>query len=123
MRENNKHFIDEKTSALIINLLGEQIIRQNIELARIEKDFERHKTNIRTERYNAVTHSEERLREGWQTEVDKLLNVIATNNFSTLKGDELRDILERRKLSTKGRNHELIKRIEEDNLSESYIGL
>lgn len=102
---------NQGNSALMLEIALNEVNRLRLKISQLNSDL-RIEVNRKE---SGLSWRSKRAIESEQKETKRLLGVLITNDFATLKGDELRHILEKRGLSTKGRNHELRARIHKDN--------
>ena len=108
---NNKSLLLEIALNEVVRLRGDITQLKGV-LSRVKKE----------NNSNRVAHAEiwraQRSANRAKAETERLFDILATNDLSRLKGDELRLILEKKGLSTKGKNAELIARIHKDNTNK-----
>ena len=106
----------EKTSdntKLMLGIALNEVVRLRQDITRLEGELHREKGLNKQNRIARACARPERT-ERAKKETTRMIDIIITNDLSTLKGDELRFILEKKGLSTKGKNSELRERVRED---------
>lgn len=108
----------EKTSdntKLMLGIALNEVVRLRQDITRLEGELHREKG---LNKQNRIARDQlwraQRDTERAKKETTRMIDIIITNDLSTLKGDELRFILEKKGLSTKGKNSELRERVRED---------